>query len=372
MSALSALGNAAAVSSEAPAERTRELYEEYGQRVFTFCNSRLRNREEAQDAAQTTFIYVMRSLERGVVPEFELAWILKIAFNVCRGTRRSAGHRLAAANKELAEVDQLPDPSNPDGLEANERLEALRDGLRSLPENQRRGILLREWQGLSYAEIADELGLTVGAVETLLFRARRNLTSRLEHVRGGVSALDLGAALLALRSLTRGLLVKLVLIGATAAVALVPLVAEETLRANASERVRPLAVAASTGSVRRSPVRSAPAGASGRPVARTQTVAMQAEVLQHRTRPRDTVLTAAGSPKRALPGLPPAGSASAPALRSVALSGSSQPELQALPLGAPALIPSIGLALPALPIAVPAVIPSPDAPSLGLPATRLP
>jgi RNA polymerase sigma-70 factor (ECF subfamily) len=373
MSALLGLGNAAAVRSEAPAERTRELYEEYGQRVFTFCNSRLRNREEAQDAAQTTFIYVMRSLERGVVPEFELAWLLKIAFNVCRGTRRSAGHRLAAANKELAEVDQLPDPSSPDGLEANERLEALRDGLRSLPENQRRGILLREWQGLSYAEIADELEVTVGAVETLLFRARRNLTSRLEHVRGSVSALNLGAALLALRSLARGLLVKLALIGATAAVALVPLAAEQALQAHASgERVRPLAVAASTASLRRSPVRSAPAAASGRPAARTQTLAVRAGVLQHRTRPSDTGLTAAGSPKRALPGLPPAGSASAPALRSVDPLGSGQPELQALPLAPPALTPSIELALPALPIALPAVIPSPDVPSVGLPATPLP
>jgi len=42
---------------------------------------------------------------------------------------------------------------------------------------QRRAILLREWQGLSYAEIADELQLSVGAVEALLFRARRGLTS---------------------------------------------------------------------------------------------------------------------------------------------------------------------------------------------------
>jgi Sigma-70, region 4 len=315
----------------------------------------------------------MRSLERGVVPEFELAWILKIAFNVCRGTRRSAGHRLAAANKELAEVDQLPDPSNPDGLEANERLEALRDGLRSLPENQRRGILLREWQGLSYAEIADELGLTIGAVETLLFRARRNLTSRLEHVRGGVSALDLGAALLALRSLARGLLLKLALIGATAAVALVPLGAEEALQAHAGgDRVRPLAVAAPTASLSRSPVPPTPATASGRPAERTQTVTARAEVLQHRARPRGSGLTPADSPKHVLPGLPPAGSASAPVVRSLDPSGSSPPELQALPVAAPGLTPSLGLALPALPISVPAVIPAPDAPSAGLPAARLP
>ena len=57
-----------------PAELTRYLYERHGERLFTFCFGRLRNREEAQDAVQTTFIYVLRSLQRGIEPEFELAY----------------------------------------------------------------------------------------------------------------------------------------------------------------------------------------------------------------------------------------------------------------------------------------------------------
>jgi RNA polymerase sigma-70 factor (ECF subfamily) len=159
-----------------PAELTRYLYEKYGERVFTFCFARLRNREEAQDAAQTTFIYVLRSLQRGVEPEFELAWVLKIAFNVCREAERSVG-RINAATWKIADMDELAARSVAD-YEAPEQLEALREALADLPERQRRAILLREWQGLSYAEIADELRLTVGAVETLLYRARRSLTSR--------------------------------------------------------------------------------------------------------------------------------------------------------------------------------------------------
>jgi RNA polymerase sigma factor (sigma-70 family) len=159
-----------------PAELTRCLYEQHRERVFTFCFARLRNREEAQDAVQTTFIYVFRSLQRGVEPEFELAWLLKIAFNVCRSTRRSTG-RISAATREVEDMDELAARSAA-GYEGREQLDALRDGLAQLPERQRRAILLREWQGLSYAEIADDLRLTVGAVETLLFRARRNLTTR--------------------------------------------------------------------------------------------------------------------------------------------------------------------------------------------------
>jgi RNA polymerase sigma-70 factor, ECF subfamily len=238
VSALIGHGNARPLPCLDPVDRTRELYEKYGQRVFTFCYRRLGNREEAQDAAQTTFIYVMRSLERGVVPEFELAWILKIAFNVCRGTQRSAPHRMAA-NRDLAEVDDLPDLSNP-GVESNERLEALREGLQALPETQRRAILLREWQGLTYAEIADELGLTVGAVETLLFRARRNLTRRLAHARGIFSALNLGMGVLALRGILCGVRAKLALIGAATTVALVPVATIRTRPVSESKSAAPV------------------------------------------------------------------------------------------------------------------------------------
>ena len=223
MSAL--LGHIAVERPTEPAELTRYLYEKHGQRVFTFCFSRLRDRDEAQDAVQTTFMYVLRSLQRGVEPEFELAWLLKIAFNVCRGTRRSTG-RESAFIRDVEDLDELAGPAGT-GLDGNERLHALRDGLAHLPERQRRGILLREWQGLSYAEIAEELGLTVGAVETLLFRARRNLAARLQHVRSGVGAINIASLAPFVRSLARGALGKLALIGAGASVALIPVVATE-------------------------------------------------------------------------------------------------------------------------------------------------
>jgi RNA polymerase sigma factor (sigma-70 family) len=225
MSALLGVSRTAAPPAANPAERTRDLYERYGQRVFTFCYSRLREREAAQDAAQTTFIYVLRALQRGVVPEFELAWLLKIAFNVCRGARRSAG-RETAVTQDVEDIDGLAAPVVA-GPEAHERLEALRDGLAELPETQRRGILLREWQGLSYAEIADELGVSVGAVETLLFRARRNLAARLQHVRSAVGALDIASLAAVCRSVFRGSLLKVGLVGAGASMALVPVISAE-------------------------------------------------------------------------------------------------------------------------------------------------
>ena len=189
-----------------PADAALDLYKRHGERVYSFCVSRLRNAEEAQDAAQTTFVYVLTALKRGVVPRNELAWLLTIADNVCRSSRRSLGRRLAHLSN--ADVDEVEAAATSISAETTEQIKGLRAALEQLPETQRRAILLREWQGLSYVDIADQLGLSVAAVETLLFRARRGLTARLARP-GSLRALDLGSALALVRSLFDGTTAKL-------------------------------------------------------------------------------------------------------------------------------------------------------------------
>jgi RNA polymerase sigma factor (sigma-70 family) len=156
--------------------RATQLYEEYNRQVFSFCLHRLGSREEAEDAAQITFLNVFRGLERGIVPRLERAWLFKIAERVCLTRGRSSFRRrrvespsdLAALEERVASPDRSADELIP-----------LPGALAKLPPQQRRALLLREWQGLSYREIADELGLTQAAVETLLFRARRSLAKGL-------------------------------------------------------------------------------------------------------------------------------------------------------------------------------------------------
>jgi RNA polymerase sigma-70 factor (ECF subfamily) len=164
------------------ADETQTLYERHGSRIFAFCLSRLGTREEAEDATQTTFLNAFRSLRGGLVPAFELAWLFRIADNVCRDRRKAAWrrNRLEAAH-DLAELqDVLAAPER-----GSEGLDGLGDALASMPERQRRAILLREWQGLSYGEIAAELGVSRAAVETLIFRARRSLARGLDETRQG-------------------------------------------------------------------------------------------------------------------------------------------------------------------------------------------
>jgi RNA polymerase sigma-70 factor (ECF subfamily) len=179
MSALPSIPERAATPQEA--ELAGALYQAYSGRILGYCLRRLPSREEAEDAVQNTFMNAFRGLRQGVVPRSEAAWLFKIAENVCRERRRSAWRR-----------NQLELVQDPDGLaglavappRAHDELDGLADALAELPSNQQRAILMREWQGLSYREIAEQLELTEGAVETLLFRARRSLARKLDRTRG--------------------------------------------------------------------------------------------------------------------------------------------------------------------------------------------
>jgi RNA polymerase sigma factor (sigma-70 family) len=186
------------------AETTGEaqLYERNSDLVYRYCLRMLRSREDAEDAAQTTFFQAVRALRRGVVPTFEQAWLLKIASNECK-SRHRAGFRRSQREltRDPQSLEELAEaPNGGDG-----RLIGVRQALSQLPETQRRALLLREWQGRSYAEIAHELGVSRPAVEALLFRARRGLARELgEETKERRHAFDLASLLAALKSVLGG------------------------------------------------------------------------------------------------------------------------------------------------------------------------
>jgi RNA polymerase sigma-70 factor (ECF subfamily) len=158
---------------------TQDLYSQYGKQIYAFCLHKLRSREEAEDAVQTTFMNAFRSLQRGATTQFEQAWLFKIAQNVCFARQTSSSRRLRLEAPNDFEVLQEIVPAQ-DGEQPLE-LFGLEEALEQMPENQRRAILLREWQGLSYREIGEELELSQAAVEMLIFRARRALAGALEQ-----------------------------------------------------------------------------------------------------------------------------------------------------------------------------------------------
>jgi DNA-directed RNA polymerase specialized sigma24 family protein len=102
--------------------------------VFAFCVNRLGSRDEAEDAVQSTFLNAHRALQRGVTPEVEIAWLFKIAHNVCLTRRRSSHRRgrIESASDLQSMQDVIPAPQR----ESSDELMGLTDALAGMPEGR--------------------------------------------------------------------------------------------------------------------------------------------------------------------------------------------------------------------------------------------
>ena len=194
------------VLAPAASATAEQLFQEHAGWIYGYCLRVLRSPEEAEDALQTTYLNACRGLNRGTRPLVGSAWLLRIAQNVCfarlRSSRRRNGLERAQDIAILEEIVAAPERPPDD-------LIGLTEALCRLPERQRRAILLREWQGLSYREVAHRLDLSQSAVETLIFRARRSLAAALEDSavqsrRSALHALDLGGLLAAIKGFLAG------------------------------------------------------------------------------------------------------------------------------------------------------------------------
>lgn len=157
-----------------------DLHRRYAAKIFQFCRHQLGSREEAEDATQVTFINALCALERRTSLDSDSGWLFTIAHNVCLNSRRSVLRRRRVESPST--LHEYHEAETSPGREPF-ALHGLVGALQALPPIQRRAILLREWQGLSYAEIAKDLGLSQAAVETLLFRARRTVAAELSSGR---------------------------------------------------------------------------------------------------------------------------------------------------------------------------------------------
>jgi RNA polymerase sigma-70 factor, ECF subfamily len=152
------------------AERAFEqLYRKHARDVYKYALAVLTNPADAEDVTQQTFLNAFRAYQRGERPMRPHNWLIAIAHNVCRMRWRQASHR----PKEVA-LDEAPEPA---AVPAHDQpnLDEVLQALARLSFNQRAALVMRELEGRSYKEIAGVLNVSVGAVEALLFRARRQL-----------------------------------------------------------------------------------------------------------------------------------------------------------------------------------------------------
>jgi len=172
----------------------RELVRRYERPVFSLVYRMVRNREQAEDLSQETFVKVLNAIE-SYKPEYKFSsWVFKIANN-------AAIDHLRRRELDTLSLDGSPHAETPEMIEATalqigsagesplEEVVArelggeIEDGIKLLRPEYRTCILLRHVEGRSYEEIAEILNLPLGTVKTYIHRARNELRISLAHLK---------------------------------------------------------------------------------------------------------------------------------------------------------------------------------------------
>jgi RNA polymerase sigma-70 factor (ECF subfamily) len=165
----------------------RELVERYQRKIAALALGMLRNREDALDVVQETFTKAYESLGRFKGDAAFYTWVYRIAYNLCVDhQRRSAKQPQTSFDAEEpgqgppTVLADGPRPDQPfDRARDSEIARRVREAIADLTPDHRAVILLRELEGLSYAEISQVLECPKGTVMSRLHYARRQLQNRL-------------------------------------------------------------------------------------------------------------------------------------------------------------------------------------------------
>ena len=163
-------------SREAALIRLMRLYEK---EVLKVCCIYLQDLSLAEDAAQETFFKAFRAMDKFRGESSEKTWLMRIAINTCKDIRRGAWFRHTDRSVSL---EKLPEPAvSPQADSILITLEVMR-----LPAREREAVLLRYFQNMTLAEVAQVLGISATAVAKRLKKAHEHLDPVLkgggEHV----------------------------------------------------------------------------------------------------------------------------------------------------------------------------------------------
>jgi RNA polymerase sigma-70 factor, ECF subfamily len=165
-----------------------DLMARHGDKLFHYLIRSLQNEDEAADLAQETFVRVYQHRAKFNPAQKFSTWLYAIASNLVRDCYRSrVRHPQVSLNtkNEMSDGElgeQLPDeqliPS--ESMQMAERAEAVRQAIAALPEELRTPLILAEYEEMSQAEIGEVLSCSVKAVETRIYRARKQLRETLK------------------------------------------------------------------------------------------------------------------------------------------------------------------------------------------------
>ncbi len=165
------------------------VYERFGDQVFRTALHMLGQVADAEDAAQEVFLRLFAKAGLYSGRASFSSWVRRMTVNLC--LNRIAARRSGPGPPTELDEAYLPPASDPapgDGLSCREEFARLHDHMRCLSADQRTVIVLREIEGLTYAEIAQALEIPEGTVMSRLSRGREKLLSRIEGQEQGGKA----------------------------------------------------------------------------------------------------------------------------------------------------------------------------------------
>jgi RNA polymerase sigma-70 factor, ECF subfamily len=162
------------------------LVRKYQYKIIQMVNRFVKDPNEAQDVAQEAFIKAYRALGNFRGESAFYTWLYRIAVNTAKNYLVSRARRYSQFEIDAQEAEQLgslPQLKNLDTPEQqllnDEIVEHIKSAIDKLPEEMRMAIMLREFEGLSYEEIALTMDCPVGTVRSRIFRAREAIDNKI-------------------------------------------------------------------------------------------------------------------------------------------------------------------------------------------------
>jgi RNA polymerase sigma-70 factor (ECF subfamily) len=172
-------------------ESFNQLVTRWERPIYALAYRVIGREEDARDVVQETFLRAFRALPGFKGQAKFSSWLYRIALNLCRDWIRRQKRTPVVAAPEGVDIVELAADQGPtesiEDLVARKRLSvAVADAMRSLPDEQRTAIILKEYHGLTFQEIADLQGCPLSTVKTRLYQGLNVLRRRLD--RQGLSA----------------------------------------------------------------------------------------------------------------------------------------------------------------------------------------
>ena len=164
----------------------------YQHRVVQLANRFVKDPSEAQDVAQEAFVRAYRSLEKFKGDSAFYTWLHRIVINVALNHLVSHSYRASLTKVDIEEAEyspnawQLRSMEGPESLLINDEIvQNIQRTINELPEPMRVAIMLREFEGKNYEDIAKALACPVGTVRSRIFRAREAIDAQLQLLLNG-------------------------------------------------------------------------------------------------------------------------------------------------------------------------------------------